>query len=142
MEMGHKEVGGVKSKLTRSGHHDHIMEQLEIDWKYAEAMQAADNEKHIRYVVRDVFNQFGLMTTFMAKPVEGVAGNGEHTHLGVSARLKNGKMVNLFSAADPLTDFLSPVGFGRTDGHTQKLRGDQPLRKPDHRRTQPAEAGV
>ena len=33
MEMGHKEVGGVKSKLTRSGHHDHIMEQLEIDWK-------------------------------------------------------------------------------------------------------------
>ncbi len=98
MEMGHKEVGGVKSKLTRSGAHDHIMEQLEIDWKYSGAMQAADNEKQIKYVVRDVFNQFGLMTTFMAKPVEGVAGNGEHTHLGVSARLKNGKMINLFSS--------------------------------------------
>ena len=79
MEMGHKEVGGVKSKLTRSGSHDHIMEQLEIDWKYADAMQAADNEKHVKYVVRDVFNQFGLMTTFMAKPVEGVAGR-RRTH--------------------------------------------------------------
>jgi len=130
MEMGHKEVGGVKSKLTRSGHHDHIMEQLEIDWKYAEAMQAADNEKHIRYVVRDVFNQFGLMTTFMAKPVEGVAGNGEHTHLGVSARLKNGKMVNLFSAADPLTDFLSPIGFGGLMGILKNYEAINPFVSP------------
>ena len=45
MEMGHKEVGGVKSRITSSGHMDHIMEQLEIDWKYASPMQAADNEK-------------------------------------------------------------------------------------------------
>ena len=83
MEMGHKEVGGVKSKLTSSGSHDHIMEQLEIDWKFSNAMQVADNEKQVKYVVRDVFNQFGLNTTFMAKPIEGVAGSGEHTHLGV-----------------------------------------------------------
>ena len=74
----------VKSKLTSTGAHDHIMEQLEIDWKYADAMQAADNEKQVKYVVRDVFNQFGLSTTFMAKPMPGVAGNGEHTHLGLS----------------------------------------------------------
>ena len=45
MEMGHKEVGGVKSKITASGTHDHIMEQLEIDWKFAGAMQTCDNEK-------------------------------------------------------------------------------------------------
>lgn len=130
MEMGHKEVGGVKSKLTRSGAHDHIMEQLEIDWKYSDAMQAADNEKQVKYVVRDVFNQFGLMTTFMAKPVEGVAGNGEHTHLGVSARLKNGKIINLFSAAEPTKDFLNPVGFGGLMGLLKNYEAINPFVSP------------
>ena len=32
-EMGHKEVGGVKAKLTH-GEFNHVMEQLEVDWKY------------------------------------------------------------------------------------------------------------
>ena len=35
MEMGHKEVGGVKANLSNSGSYDHVMEQLEIDWKYS-----------------------------------------------------------------------------------------------------------
>ena len=35
VEMGHKEVGGVKAKFGNSGHYDHVMEQLEIDWKSA-----------------------------------------------------------------------------------------------------------
>lgn len=130
MEMGHKEVGGVKSKLTRSGAHDHIMEQLEIDWKYSDAMQAADNEKQVKYVVRDVFNQFGLMTTFMAKPVEGVAGSGEHTHLGVSAKLKNGKVINLFAAPNPMSDFLNPIGFGGLMGLLKNYEAINPFVSP------------
>lgn len=116
MEMGHKEVGGVKSRLTNTGNHDHIMEQLEIDWKYSGALQACDNEKQVKYVVRDVFNQFGLNTTFMAKPIAGVAGNGEHTHLGVCAKLKNGKLVNLFAPQKFDAEFLSPIGFGALMG--------------------------
>lgn len=130
MEMGHKEVGGVKSKITRSGVHDHIMEQLEIDWKYSNAMQAADNEKHVKYVVRDVFNQFGLSTTFMAKPVEGVAGSGEHTHLGVCARTKSGKVISLFAAADPKKDFLNPVGFGGLMGILKNYEVINPFVSP------------
>lgn len=73
MEMGHKEVGGVKAKLGNSGVYDHVMEQLEIDWKYSSAVQAADNENQIKYVVRDIFRMYGLEVTFMAKPMEGVA---------------------------------------------------------------------
>lgn len=130
MEMGHKEVGGVKSKLTRTGAHDHIMEQLEIDWKYSDAMQAADNEKQVKYVVRDIFNQFGLLTTFMAKPVEGVAGSGEHTHMGVSAKLKNGKVINLFAAAEPTVDFLNPVGFGGLMGLLKNYEAINPFVSP------------
>ena len=130
MEMGHKEVGGVKSKITRTGNHDHIMEQLEIDWKYSNAMQAADNEKQVKYVVRDVFNQFGLSTTFMAKPVEGVAGSGEHTHLGVSARTKSGKVISLFAAAEPKKDFLNPIGFGGLMGILKNYEVINPFVSP------------
>lgn len=116
MEMGHKEVGGVKAKIGNSGNYDHVMEQLEIDWKYSTAIQAADNENHIKYVVRDIFRLHGLEVTFMAKPIEGVAGSGEHTHMGVAAKLKDGRRINLFSAKDPKEDFLSPIGFGALMG--------------------------
>ena len=44
VEMGHKKVGGIKAKLSSSGEYDHIMEQLEIDWKYSEEVQTADND--------------------------------------------------------------------------------------------------
>lgn len=116
MEMGHKEVGGVKAKLGNSGNYDHVMEQLEIDWKFSTAIQAADNENHIKYIVRDIFRLYGLDVTFMAKPMEGVAGSGEHTHMGLAAKLKDGRRVNLFAAKDMREDFLSPIGFGALMG--------------------------
>lgn len=127
MEMGHKEVGGVKSKLTGTGRHDHIMEQLEIDWKYSDAMQACDNEKLVRYVVRDVFNQFGLSTNFMAKPIVGVAGNGEHTHIGVCAKLKNGKLTNLFAPKKMNEEFMTPIGFGSLMGILKNYEAINPF---------------
>ncbi len=116
VEMGHKEVGGVKARMGNTGHYDHVMEQLEIDWKYADAMQAADNENQVKYVVRDIFTGYGLDVTFMAKPFEGVAGSGEHTHLGLAAKLKNGKMVSLFAPADFKKDFMNPLGYGALMG--------------------------
>ena len=116
VEMGHKEVGGIKAKLGTSGEYDHVMEQLEIDWEYSHAMQAADNENQVKYVVKDVFRAHGLDVTFMAKPMEGVAGSGEHTHIGVSAKLKNGKSVNLFAPKKFEEDYLNPIGFGALMG--------------------------
>ena len=85
VEMGHKEVGGVRAKMGNSGDFDHIMEQLEIDWKYSNPIQAADNESQIKHIIRDVFRANNLEVTFLAKPMQGAAGNGEHTHLGVIA---------------------------------------------------------
>lgn len=116
MEMAHKEVGGIKAKINNAGKYDHVMEQLEIDWKYADAMQTADNENHIKYVIKDVFGFHGLDVTFLAKPIEGVAGSGEHTHMGVVAKLKNGKRFNLFAPKDVENDFMSPIGFGALMG--------------------------
>ncbi|MDD6155094.1 MAG: glutamine synthetase [Eubacteriales bacterium] len=116
VEMGHKEVGGVNAKMGASGHYDHVMEQLEIDWKYAGALQAADNENQIKYVVRDIFTMHGLDVTFMAKPFPGVAGSGEHTHIGLAANLKNGKVTSIFAPQEMKKHFMSPFGFGALMG--------------------------
>ncbi|MBK1811738.1 glutamine synthetase [Clostridium sp. YIM B02505] len=113
-EMGHKEVGGVKGKFDSSGNFNHVMEQLEIDWKYSDAIQSADNELFIRNLVKETFRRNGLDVTFLAKPIEGVAGSGEHTHLGVSVKLKDGKRINLFAATK--NDFLSAIGYGAIMG--------------------------
>ena len=116
VEMGHKELGGVKAKMGNSGNYDHVMEQLEIDWKYSSPLQAADNENQVKYVVKDVFQYHGLDVSFMAKPIEGVSGSGEHTHMGLAARLRDGKLISLFAPRDASKGYLSPIGFGALMG--------------------------
>lgn len=113
-EMGHKEVGGVKSKLTETGSLTHIMEQLEIDWKYSDAIQAADNDLIVRTMVKEVFRRNGLDVTFAAKPIDGVAGSGKHTHVGMALKLKSGKIINLFTATKH--HFLSVFGYASVMG--------------------------
>lgn len=113
-EMGHKEVGGIKAKLESTGKFNHITEQLEVDWKFSSALQAADNELFVRILIQEVFRRNGLEVTFMAKPIDGVAGSGMHIHLGVSVKLKNGKRVNLFHV--PKDHFLSELGYGAIMG--------------------------
>ena len=132
VEMGHKEVGGVKAKMGNSGNFDHIMEQLEIDWKYADPMQAADNENQVKNIIRDVFRMNNLEVTFLAKPIYGVAGSGEHTHFGVAARLTGGEIINLFEPADKAGDFMSPVGFGALMGILRNYELLYPIVAPTH----------
>lgn len=115
VEMGHKETGGVKAELG-SGGYDHIMEQLEINWRYDSPMQTADNDRHARYVIQDCFRRNNLDVSFLAKPVEGVVGSGKHTHFGVAALLKDGRKVNLFSALNQAKDYMNPIGFGALMG--------------------------
>lgn len=113
-EMGHKEVGGVKATLNESGNLTHIMEQLEIDWKYSDALQSADNELFVRILLRETFRKYGLDVNFLAKPIEGVAGSGEHTHLSVALKLKNGKRINIFAPTGE--HFLSIYGYASLMG--------------------------
>jgi len=115
-EMGHKEVGGVTSQIGMDGQLNHVMEQLEIDWKYSTAIQAADNEIIIRELVEDIFTEHGLEVSFLAKPLQGVAGNGEHTHVGVSVKLKGGNVKNLFAPLNMTDDYLSEIGYGSLMG--------------------------
>lgn len=115
-EMGHKECGGVKGQIDGSGHMTHVMEQLEIDWKFASGVQTGDNELLARIIVKEIFRLNGLDVSFQAKPIPGVAGSGEHTHVGMAVKMKNGKLVNLFAPKDMKEDFLSAVGYGSIMG--------------------------
>ncbi|WBW97482.1 glutamine synthetase [Oceanirhabdus sp. W0125-5] len=113
-EMGHKEVGGVKASIDIQGRHTHIMEQLEIDWKYSSALQAADNELFIKSLVKETFRRNGLDVTFLAKPLDGVAGNGKHIHISINAKLKDGQKINLF--APTKHHYMSSIGYGSIMG--------------------------
>ncbi|MBN1775058.1 MAG: glutamine synthetase [Clostridiales bacterium] len=115
-EMAHKEVGGVKAHLTGKGEFHNIMEQLEVDWHYANALQSADYELMARIFIKEIFRLHGLDVSFSAKPLQGVAGSGEHTHVNAVAYLKDGRKVNLFSPADPKKDFLGIIGWGALMG--------------------------
>lgn len=113
-EMGHKEVGGVKSRLNQKGSLQGIMEQLEIDWRFDGSMQAADNEIMAKLIVKEVFRHLGMEVTFLAKPMEGVAGSGEHVHIGVMLTLKDGRKINLFDGGRG--HFMSRFGYGALMG--------------------------
>jgi glutamine synthetase len=115
-EMGHKEVGGVASKLQSSNHFTHIMEQIEVDWKFDLALQSADNEIFAKDIITDVFTRHGLVVTFKAKPIEGVAGNGEHHHIGISLTLENDRTINMFAPTPLDSDFLNRFGYAALMG--------------------------
>ncbi|RDY27210.1 glutamine synthetase [Romboutsia weinsteinii] len=115
-EMGHKEVGGINSSISKDGRTIHVMEQLEIDWKYSSCLQSGDNEIIARELIEDIFRLYGLKVSFKAKPLDGVAGNGEHTHIGAQVKLKDGSIKNLFSPKDMSTNYMSEIGYGAMMG--------------------------
>ncbi|PKK39912.1 Glutamine synthetase, clostridia type [Clostridiaceae bacterium JG1575] len=124
-EMGHKEVGGVRSRLNQRGSLHGIMEQLEIDWKYDNPLQSADNELMVKLLVKETFRHHGMEVTFLAKPLEGVAGSGEHTHVGVMAKTQSGRTLNLFHGGS--AQFLSRIGYGAVMGLLKNYEAVSPF---------------
>ena len=128
VEMGHKEVGGIKPKVDDLGHTVDVCEQLELDWLFSmNPLQAADNELEARIIIREVFRKYGLDVSFQAKPIIGVAGSGEHTHVGICASLKNGKTINLLAPSDMKADFLSTIGYGFIMGILKNYEATNPF---------------
>ena len=65
---------------VEAAHHEVAHGQHEIDFRYADALKTADNIATFRFIVRHVAQQFGLMASFMPKPVFRQNGSGMHTH--------------------------------------------------------------
>lgn len=63
--------------------HEDSPSQHEIDLRYTEALDMADNIMTLRLVVRKIAMDRGCYATFMPKPLNGVQGSGMHTHLSL-----------------------------------------------------------
>ena len=72
-----------------AAHHENAHGQHEIDFKYAGAVETADNIATLKTVVRLVARKHGLHATFMPKPKFGEAGSGMHIHQSVFRGQKN-----------------------------------------------------
>ncbi len=73
-----------------ASHHEVAQGQHEIDFKYAEALTAADNIMTFKLAVKTLAQKNGLHATFMPKPVFGINGSGMHTNMSL---FKDGKNV-------------------------------------------------
>jgi len=65
---------------VEASHHEVAVGQHEINFKYADALAAADNTVTFKWVVRSIAAKHGFHATFMPKPVFGINGSGMHTN--------------------------------------------------------------
>lgn len=63
-----------------ASHHEVAPGQHEIDFKYSDAVDAADQIQTFKLVVKNIARKHGLHATFMPKPLFGVNGSGMHCH--------------------------------------------------------------
>lgn len=65
------------------GHHEVALGQHEIDFRFADALKTADNVLTLKYTVKAIAAQHGLVASFMPKPIFGINGSGMHCHQSV-----------------------------------------------------------
>lgn len=85
-------------------HHESGPGQNEIDFKYNNALIAADNLETFKAVVRSVAGRSGLFASFLPKPIKGATGSGLHVNFSL---LRNG--INIFKIDQ--TDFYKEAEF-------------------------------
>jgi glutamine synthetase len=99
------------------GHHEVALGQHEIDFRFADALHTADNVLTLKYTVKAIAAQNGLVASFMPKPIFGINGSGMHCHQSISDL--NGKNL-FFDAKDPFS--LSKLAYGFIAGQLNHAR--------------------
>jgi glutamine synthetase len=99
------------------GHHEVALGQHEIDFRFANALQTADNVLTLKYTVKALAAQHGLIASFMPKPIFGINGSGMHCHQS----LFDSDGENLFFKRDDRYH-LSPVAYGFMAGQLKHAR--------------------
>ncbi len=65
---------------VETGHHEVALGQHEIDFRFDDALRTADNVLTLKYTVKAIAAQHGLIASFMPKPIFGINGSGMHVH--------------------------------------------------------------
>lgn len=96
-----------------SSHHEEGPGQNEIDFRYTEALTAADNVMTFQTVVKTVARRNGLFADFSPKPLPDEPGNGFHINMSVRPDDSSEKLTHMIAGVldktIPATVFLDPV---------------------------------
>ncbi len=107
------------------GHHEVALGQHEIDFRFDEALRTADNVLTLKYTVKAIAAQHGLVASFMPKPIFGVNGSGMHCHQSLFDLKGN----NLFF--DPKDEFhLSAIAYNYIAGQLKHARSMSAVLSP------------
>lgn len=103
-----------------SSHHEEGPGQNEIDFRYSDAMTAADNAMHFLTVVKTAALHNGVYADFSPKPIPGEAGNGMHINMSVKCSdgvdRSDAFMAGVLAHVREITAFLNP-----TEGSYKRL---------------------
>ena len=103
-----------------ASHHEEGPGQNEIDFRYSDAMSAADNAMHFKTVVKTAALRNGLYADFSPKPIYGQAGNGMHINMSVKSGdgkdYTNSFLAGILAHVREITAFLNP-----TEGSYRRL---------------------
>ena len=107
------------------GHHEVALGQHEIDFRFADALRTADNVLTMKYTVKAIAAQHGLIASFMPKPIFGINGSGMHCHLSIQDEA--GRNI-FFDAADRY--HLSKVAYQFIEGSLSHARAVTAIAAP------------
>ncbi|MBP5255070.1 MAG: glutamine synthetase [Lachnospiraceae bacterium] len=95
-----------------SSHHEEGPGQNEIDFRYTDALRAADHTLTFQRVVRTIAHRNGMAADFSPKPIDGLPGNGFHINLSVRPpeddAVFRSMIAGILRHAAAMTVFLNP----------------------------------
>ena len=101
---------GIKPE---SSHHEEGPGQNEIDFRYSDALTAADNVMTFQTVVGTIAKRNGLHADFSPKPLKSMPGNGFHINFSVSSEKESDIMPHVIAGvldkAVDMTAFINPT---------------------------------
>ena len=122
-QAGYFDMGTVDFTVE-SSHHGKAPAQHEIDFRYGEALQVADNIMTFKLTVKTIAKRHGLHATFMPKPKFGVTGSGMHINMSLN---RNGE--NIFGDASDRNG-LSKEAYYFIGGIMKHLKGMTAITNP------------
>ncbi|MBQ9891156.1 MAG: glutamine synthetase [Firmicutes bacterium] len=105
-----------------SSHHEEGPGQNEIDFRYSDALTAADNAMTFQRVVKTIAHRNGLCADFSPKPLKDKPGNGFHINCSLknnTDKLFSQMIAGILANIKAMTAFLDPSegSYARLGGH-------------------------
>ena len=96
-----------------SSHHEEGPGQNEIDFRYSDALTAADNAMTFQTIVKTIARRNGLWADFSAKPLDDEPGNGFHINMSVKPSETSENLCYMIAGVlnkiEEMTAFLNPT---------------------------------